>query len=247
MYEAYMYLSQDMESTQKQILLNYLKVWPINSETRFDVVSMRKITPHSYDHSALVESRRLFPSFQYTPGSFKVLKSKVNTTNTITVQFRTSGCLTNLEPMSLIGYLGNAVVTKVSAASPRVTGTFDLAWNDQSIRGINASVSAEELTLLVQSMENLGTVTVTRSKDCHGFKWALKWRDGGYKSRFTIPTNNLVGDNVVIESTVVNYGGVNFNPIPGTMLRTCKYDILSVLNLSHYIKNNFIQIAKKHK
>lgn len=35
-------------------------------------------------------------------------------------------------------------------------------------------------------MKNFGQTTVKRSKDCAGFKWSVRWENGGDKSEFTV-------------------------------------------------------------
>lgn len=73
------------------------------------------------------------------------------------------------------------MISKLNSASPSVTGSFDLAWNNQVISGINASVSESSLRDYLQSLKGIGSLNVQRSKDCAGFKYRVKWVDGGDK------------------------------------------------------------------
>ena len=71
-------------------------------------------------------------------------------------------------------------------ASPPVTGSFDLSWNGQDINEILSNISESNLGQVMQSVKNAGFLNVVRSKDCAGYKWNLKWGNGGYKPPFTV-------------------------------------------------------------
>jgi hypothetical protein len=47
---------------------------------------------------------------------------------------------------------------------------------------------ADETTMrnYLQSLKEIGSVTVKRSKDCAGFKWTVKWESGGDKKPLTV-------------------------------------------------------------
>ena len=224
MYMAYLFSSRDSLNSQASLKLYEVNISPYNSDTLIDVVTVRKTPPPSYNHQSLIDSRRIIPSFQYKPSTFLVEKTKSNGVNSIKVSFKTSGCLTDLKPIEFIGYSDpSAAIVRTSTASARVTGTFDLAWNGNFLRNIDASISAYNLTALIQSLNGFGSVSVVRSKDCYGYKWNVKWSSGGKKIPFTIDNNALIGDSVTINAIVKKTGGLNFNPVPGVMLRSCKF------------------------
>jgi len=76
------------------------------------------------------------------------------------------------------------------------------------------------LNVLLQNQDNFGSVVVTRSKDCYGYLWDLKWTSGGYKSPLLLNGSSLIGNNPTIKSKVIQEGYASFNPIRDDMLRT---------------------------
>jgi len=63
-------------------------------------------------------------------------------------------------------------------------------------------------------------INVTRSQDCAGYKWTIQWFYGGNKDEIKIAAKSLSGNKPSISVKTVVDGGVEFNPIPGDMLRT---------------------------
>ena len=43
----------------------------------------------------------------------------------------------------------------------------------------------------MQSLQGIGNLNVVRSKDCGGYKWRVKWVDGGDKLPISVKKNNL--------------------------------------------------------
>jgi hypothetical protein len=39
---------------------------------------------------------------------------------------------------------------------------------------------------LLQSLQGMGNLNVSRSKDCAGYKWRVEWIDGGDKKPITV-------------------------------------------------------------
>ena len=107
-----------------------------------------------------------------------------------------------------------------TAASPPVTGNFDLSWDGNTLSSIASNIEESELTALLQSIPSFGNAQVTRSKDCSGYKWTVKWLSGGDKPALTIAANNLLGSNVAIVANGVEDGGAVFQPIQADFLRT---------------------------
>lgn len=44
----------------------------------------------------------------------------------------------------------------------------------------------------LESLKDFGSVSVDRSKDCSGYKWNIKWTNGGDKPQLTIVTIYLL-------------------------------------------------------
>ena len=43
----------------------------------------------------------------------------------------------------------------------------------------------------MQSLQGIGNLNVVRSKDCGGYKWGIKWVDGGDKLPISVKKYNL--------------------------------------------------------
>ena len=96
----------------------------------------------------------------------------------------------------------------------------------------------------LQSIQNMGSLTVTRSRDCAGYSWSVRWNEGGNKfpiNVFTnerqliylnsnhkiylfilnkIVSNSLQGNLATVATQTSTDGGVLFNPILDNMLRS---------------------------
>lgn len=53
--------------------------------------------------------------------------------------------------------------------------------NFLSYQGIPANIDPKLLENYLESFKNFGSISVIRSKDCSGYKWRLKWVNGGDK------------------------------------------------------------------
>jgi hypothetical protein len=74
----------------------------------------------------------------------------------------------------------------VAKASPPTTGSFSVNWNGEKIDNVSSALSAKEFQDSIQSFKNMGFVSVIRSKDCAGYKWRIKWVNGGDKPQLQV-------------------------------------------------------------
>ena len=44
----------------------------------------------------------------------------------------------------------------------------------------------------LQSIPNIGPLQVTRSKDCAGYTWTVRWNSGGYQNPLTVRIFNFL-------------------------------------------------------
>jgi hypothetical protein len=77
----------------------------------------------------------------------------------------------------------------VSKASQPIGGTFDLSWNGKTLSNLRANMSADDLANYLQLWDDFGQAIVTRTKDCAGYKWSVKWLTGGRKPALTVRNN----------------------------------------------------------
>lgn len=74
----------------------------------------------------------------------------------------------------------------ISRSSSPALGTFQINWNN-NLLDIPSDITDKDLTNLLQyNITNFGPVSVTRTQDCSGFKWNIKWLTGGAKSMFKV-------------------------------------------------------------
>ena len=90
----------------------------------------------------------------------------------------------------------------------------------KKILDISSDISEYDLTNLLQSITNFGYVIVKRSKDCAGFKWLIKWINGGNQDSLTINSFNLDGNSPTINAMTSIDGAALFLPISDDLLRT---------------------------
>lgn len=239
LYSAYQFLAQDFRSTKSMLKIHSVILSPVNQNSLIDTVSVRKQAPDSYDHSSLILTRRLIPSFEINRGSFVVSNNKVEDINTITIVYENGNCIPIKKTMAFTANAPLAAINRISATSPPVTGTFSLSWNGKSIENIDSMIEAHNLKQMLESVEGFETVDIVRSKNCLGYKWSIKWKNGGLKQDITIMTNALSGDNPQIKATTTQLGGAVFNPVPGSMLRTSI--LILILMIQHGL---FVKVRK---
>jgi len=218
MYQAY--LDSEPTAIYSANKLKLFKVWinSGNSNLRVDTVSVRKNLPVgiSLDNveNSLHDKRRVFPPFQFLPKSLQVQKP---TSSKIEFSFQPTNCSYNLPALTLVSSSSNSQseMILVSAASPPVTGHFDIEWNGQKLLQVPANISEYDLKLLLESLPEFGQAYVERSKNCSGYKWRVRWEKGGEKLPLTVSNTNLSGNSVTISVKKFAQGGVNFRGVKG--------------------------------
>jgi len=113
-------------------------------------------------------------------------------------------------------------VTRISHASPAASGTFDLVYNGQTYPSISVDIEANDLANLLQASPNFGFLNVTRLGDCTGYSYWIEWvADGGQKTAISITnTGSVTPVGTTVTASIVQQGGVLYNPLPGDMTRT---------------------------
>lgn len=101
-----------------------------------------------------------------------------------------------------------------------MTGFFNLSWNGFNLR-VDAQITELDLAaLLKDTLPGFGDSTVERTRDCSGYKWRVKFVEGGDKEQMEVGNSELLGESVTISSSQIRRGGVRFYPITGDFLRT---------------------------
>jgi hypothetical protein len=93
--------------------------------------------------------------------------------------------------------------------------------NGRSYTSIPINITAEELSVRLQSSRDFGFMNIQRSGDCTGYSYTLEWLvNGGAKSLLTVTnTNALTPAGTTITISRVQGGGVLFKPLSGDLTR----------------------------
>uniref|UniRef100_A0A673UX60 Fibrocystin-L n=1 Tax=Suricata suricatta TaxID=37032 RepID=A0A673UX60_SURSU len=112
-------------------------------------------------------------------------------------------------------------IQRVQAASPPLSGSFDIQAYGHILRGLPASVSAADLQFALQSVEEVGQVSVTREGTCAGYSWTVKWRSKlGKQNLLQINDSNIIGEKANMTVTKIKDGGLFRQRVLGDLLRT---------------------------
>lgn len=102
-----------------------------------------------------------------------------------------------------------------------MTGNFGLEWDGHTLGNIASDIDEYSLSAMFQSIPSFGNAQVTVSRrDCSGYKWTIKWLNGGDKPAITIASDNLLGSNAALAVNGLQDGGVLFSPMQADFLRT---------------------------
>ena len=135
------------------------------------------------------------------------------------VEFKVHHCGYNMPLLS--SSPNNVLVSRLYSGTPPLTGTFQLTFENQTVYNIPANALASEVkTLLDTYLPNEGGFEVTRSGECSGYIWSIKWTNrGGDLPLMKANGSGLSGHKVNISVASIVNGGVWLRPFRGDMLR----------------------------
>ncbi|XP_019323389.2 fibrocystin-L isoform X1 [Panthera pardus] len=112
-------------------------------------------------------------------------------------------------------------IQRIQAASPPLSGSFDIQAYGHILKGLPATVSAADLQFALQSVEEVGRVSVTREGTCAGYSWNIQWRSTrGRQNLLQINDSNIIGEKANMTVTKIKDGGLFRRCILGDLLRT---------------------------
>ncbi|XP_004640150.1 fibrocystin-L [Octodon degus] len=112
-------------------------------------------------------------------------------------------------------------IQRIQAASPPISGSFDIQAHGRVLKGIPAAASAAEVQFALQSLEEVGRVTVTREGTCAGYSWGITWRSVcGRQNLLQINDSKIIGEKANVTVTKIKEGGLFRQHILGDLLRT---------------------------
>ncbi|CAK8682961.1 unnamed protein product [Clavelina lepadiformis] len=117
-------------------------------------------------------------------------------------------------------------VFRNNSASPPITGTFDLSFEDSSygqLTGLAGDITPKDLQIQLQTLPKIDHVEVSRSYNCYGYGYGVKFTspNGDYPLMIANGTNlepkiHSVAVRVILEKD----GGLYMSPIHGDFVRT---------------------------
>uniref|UniRef100_A0A6I8N1M6 Fibrocystin-L n=1 Tax=Ornithorhynchus anatinus TaxID=9258 RepID=A0A6I8N1M6_ORNAN len=115
----------------------------------------------------------------------------------------------------------HVLIKRIQTASPPLHGSFDIQAYGHLLQGLPADVSAVDLKYALQSIAEMGEVSVTRQGSCSGYLWRVKWKSAyGNQNLLQINDSNITGVNVNMSATKTREGGVFRTHVLGDLFRT---------------------------
>ncbi|XP_049710533.1 fibrocystin-L isoform X3 [Elephas maximus indicus] len=112
-------------------------------------------------------------------------------------------------------------IQRIQAASAPLSGSFDIQAYGHILKGLPAAVSAADLQFALQSLGEMGRVSVTREGTCAGYSWTIKWRSMcGKQNILQTNDSNIIGEKANMTVTKIKEGGLFRQRILGDLLRT---------------------------
>ncbi|TSK31508.1 Fibrocystin-L [Bagarius yarrelli] len=111
-------------------------------------------------------------------------------------------------------------VTRLQEASPPLTGTFSVEIFGQTVKDLPVDISADNLKYALQSIPELGLLSVNSKDDCKGYAWEINWlTKAGKQPLLQIDDSGVVGLNSSVKAQVKQQGGLLKRTIIGDSLR----------------------------
>ena len=153
-----------------------------------------------------------------------------------TITYTVENCVTGL-PLVTISGSEQVIVTRVSAGSPAVTGTFDVTFEGRTTYDISASTEAADIKEALES--NFGSVfDVSRGGSCSGYRWTVRWNDrGGDLPLMEANGTDLTGNQATVNVLHSVDGGIWLRPLRGDMLRLPELEPQVRINAIIIIRN----------
>ncbi|XP_045661731.1 fibrocystin-L isoform X1 [Ursus americanus] len=112
-------------------------------------------------------------------------------------------------------------IQRIQAASPSLSGSFDIQAYGHILKGLPATASAPDLQFALQSVEEVGRVSVTREGTCSGYSWNIKWRSRcGKQNLLQVNDSNIIGQKANMTVVKIKEGGLFRQRILGDLLHT---------------------------
>ncbi|XP_072425699.1 fibrocystin-L-like [Chiloscyllium punctatum] len=112
-------------------------------------------------------------------------------------------------------------VWRTQAASPPISGTLDIEYFGKTMKDLPVNATASEMQYALQTISEIGTVSVTKSGNCSATEWTVKWLSKpGNQPRLKINDLNVFGVNATVKVYNKQQGGLFSEHLIGDLFRT---------------------------
>ncbi|XP_075126263.1 fibrocystin-L-like [Leptodactylus fuscus] len=112
-------------------------------------------------------------------------------------------------------------INRTQAASPPVGGTFSIQAYGRKLSDVRADISDVELKHLLQTIPEIGQISVSKYGSCSGYIWQIKFLTAtGYQPLLQINSSKVTGVNAAVTAVKVTNGGLFRQRLLGDFVRT---------------------------
>ncbi|XP_043545298.1 fibrocystin-L-like [Chiloscyllium plagiosum] len=112
-------------------------------------------------------------------------------------------------------------VSRTQAASPPISGTLDIEYFGKTLKDLPVNATASEMQYALQTISEIGTVSVTKSGNCSAAEWTVKWLSKpGNQPTLKINDLNVFGVNATAKVHNKQQGGLFSEHLIGDLFRT---------------------------
>ncbi|XP_061168814.1 fibrocystin-L-like [Saccostrea echinata] len=166
-----------------------------------------------------------------------VIRSDKNDTAEYQVEFIPYACAYNFSLLAAVpGQISSGTIlsiSRVSAASPPVSGNFSVTFQNKTLDGIPFTIDGTRLAAFLQSgIPEMGNLYTYKHGGCAAFDLNIGFHSRGGDQETIQVTSYAEGENVTAIVNTVTDGNVWMNPIPGDMLATLekKPSVMAYIN-----------------
>ncbi|XP_048451560.1 fibrocystin-L-like [Rhincodon typus] len=112
-------------------------------------------------------------------------------------------------------------VWRTQAASSPISGTLDIEYFGKTLKDLPVNVTALEMQYALQTIPEIGTVSVMNSGNCSAAQWTVKWLSKpGNQPKLKINDVNVIGVNATVNVYNKQRGGLFSEHLMGDLFRT---------------------------
>ncbi|XP_075128051.1 fibrocystin-L-like [Leptodactylus fuscus] len=112
-------------------------------------------------------------------------------------------------------------INRTQAASPPIGGTFSIQAYGKNLTDVRADISDVELKHLLQTIPEVGQISIRKYGRCSGYTWQIKFLTAtGYQPLLQVNGSKVTGVNATVTAVKVTDGGLFRQRLLGDLVRT---------------------------